>query len=85
MSRRRRADDGRVARLAPDRHRRLTRTIVLGAVAVVAGIAWLARELGMNPDELKAFAITSLWLVMGIIALAVVGAVVLRLLRRLWP
>ena len=82
--RRRQSGDDRVARAAPDRQRRLTRTIVLGAVAVAAGIAWLARDLGMNPAELKAFALTSLWLVLGIMVLAVAGAVVLRLLRRLW-
>lgn len=82
--RRRQADDDRVARAAPDRQRRLTRTIVLGALAVAAGIAWLARDLGMNPAELKTFALTSLGLVLGIMALAVVGAVLLRLLRRFW-
>jgi biotin transporter BioY len=55
---------------------------VLGAVAVFAGIAWLARELGMDAAELRGFAVTSLWLVLAIMVLAVLGAVLLRLLRR---
>jgi uncharacterized membrane protein len=79
---RRRVGDSRIAKAAPDRQRRLTRTIVLGAVAVLAGIAWLARELGMDAAELRGFAVTSVWLVFAMMLLAVVGAVLLRLLRR---
>jgi biotin transporter BioY len=78
----RRPEQSRISKAAPDRQRRLTRAIVLGALAVLAGIAWLARELGMDSAELRGFAVTSLWLVFGMMVLAVAGALVLRLLRR---
>ncbi len=63
---------------------RLTRTIVLGALVVLLGIAWLARELELDVDELLGYALTSLLLVGGLVALALLGAIVLRLLRRLF-
>lgn len=65
-------------------HRRLVRTIVLGTVAVVAGIAWLAGELGMNKEELLEFAGTSALLVGAMVLLALLGAVVLRGLKKLF-
>ncbi len=68
------------------RQRRLTRTILLGAVAVAGGIAWLADTLGMDSRELVDFAITSALLVGALVLLAVLGAAALRgvkwLLRR---
>lgn len=68
------------------RQRRLTRTIVLGSVAVAAGIAWLADSLGMDAGELMDFAVTSALLVLGVVLLALLGAATLRglkwLLRR---
>jgi|TARA_Y100001933_G_scaffold8761_2_gene7840 hypothetical protein len=66
--------------------RRLIRTIVLGSVAVFAAIAWLSSELGMDRDELIEYALTGLWLVLGMVVLALAGAALLRglkwLLRR---
>lgn len=68
------------------RQRRLTRTILLGSVVVVAGVAWLADTLGMDSEELVDFAVTSGLLVLGVVLLAIVGAAILRglkwLLRR---
>jgi high-affinity Fe2+/Pb2+ permease len=63
------------------RQQRLVRTIVLGAIAVAAAIAWLAVELGMDPHVLAHYAWTSLLLVLAVIALAVAGAGLLRLVR----
>ncbi|MDZ7670646.1 MAG: hypothetical protein U5Q16_14940 [Gammaproteobacteria bacterium] len=64
--------------------RRLVRTIVLGTVAVVAGIAWLAGELGMDKEELLDFAGTSVLLVGAMVVLALLGAAVLRVLKKLF-
>lgn len=65
-------------------HRRLVRTIVLGTVAVAASIAWLASELGMDRGELLDFALTSLFMVLGVVALGLLGAGLLRGLKRLF-
>jgi hypothetical protein len=64
-------------------HRRLVRTVVLGTLAVAAGIAWLAVEYGMNTDELLDFAFASLALVVGAIVLALAGGALLWGLKRL--
>ena len=61
--------------------RRLIRTIVLGSVAVFAAIAWLSSELGMDRDELIEYALTGLWLVLGMVVLALAGAALLRGLK----
>ncbi len=76
---------GAEQRLRAGRQRggRLARTIVLGALVVFLGIAWLARELELDVDELLDYALTSLLLVGGLVALAILGAVLLRLVRRL--
>ncbi|MFW6094770.1 MAG: hypothetical protein ACODAC_12420 [Pseudomonadota bacterium] len=66
------------------RHQRLTRTIVLAAVAVIAGIAWLARELDLDVGALLDYALASLLLVVGVVLLAVVGAAAMRALKRLF-
>lgn len=60
----------------------MNRAIVLGAVVVVLAIYWLARELGMDRDELLGYAGVSLLLVAVIMVVALVGAGVLRLVRR---
>lgn len=52
--------------------RRLARTILLGAVAAVAALTWLARELELDQDELLGYAATSALLVA---ALVLAGAV----------
>lgn len=65
-------------------HRRLVRTIVLGTVAVAFGIYWLAGELGMDRQELLDFARTSAFMVGGLVVLALLGAGVLRGLKKLF-
>ncbi len=65
------------------RQSRLVRSIVLGALAVAAGVGWLAVELGMDRRVLAEYALTSLALVAVLVVLAVAGAVVLRLVRRI--
>lgn len=65
------------------RQRRLVRSIVLGTLAVVASIVWLAGELGMDRRELLDFALTSLLMVLATVGLAILGAAGLRLLKRL--
>jgi len=60
---------------------RLSRTILLGALAVVFGIAWLARELGLDRDELLDYLTTSLVLVGGLVTLALIGGALIWLFR----
>ncbi|MDP6374881.1 MAG: hypothetical protein QF921_05395 [Pseudomonadales bacterium] len=62
--------------------RRLTRTIVLGSIAVIVAVGWLAREFGIEANELIGFLATSLLLVGSLIALGLVGALVLRIIKR---
>jgi hypothetical protein len=68
--------------VAGNRSQRLTRTILLGAVAVFLAIAWLARELNLDTDELRDYLLTSLLLVAGVVLLAVVMAGLVALIRR---
>ena len=63
--------------------RRLARTIVLGTLAVAAAIAWLANEFEMDTRELLDYAITSVMLVIAVVVLALAGAAVLWLVKRL--
>lgn len=74
---------GALERARRSSQRRLVRTIVLGTIAVFAAIAWLATEFGMDRDELLGYAVTSLALVLGMVLLALLGAAVLRALRKL--
>jgi len=61
---------------APRRRRdRLGRTIVLGTLVVVAAMAWLVRELGLDVAELLGFLAASL----GLVALAMGAALVVWL------
>lgn len=78
-----RRETGAPARRHGSSQRRLARSVVLGALAVAAAIAWLATELGMDTDELLGFAGTSLLLVGSMVVLAVGGAGLVRLIRRL--
>jgi len=73
------------ASVAPGRtsQRRLTRTIVLGTLAVVAAIGWLTREFGLDVRELASFLGQSLVLVGILIACGFAGAYLLRLISRL--
>lgn len=64
-------------------HRRLTRTLLLGTLAVAAAIYWLAVEYAVDMRELAGFLGTSVLFVILFTALAIFGALVLRALRRL--
>ncbi|HEX7034538.1 MAG TPA: hypothetical protein VF210_02110 [Pseudomonadales bacterium] len=70
------------ARSDGQRQRRLTRTIVLGSLAVAAAIAWLAIEWEADLEELLGYALVSLLLVLFSVALASAGGVLIWALRR---
>jgi len=61
---------------------RLVRTILLGAVAAVFAIAWLARELGLDADELIGYLGASLVLVGLVVVLGILAGGLLWLVRR---
>jgi uncharacterized membrane protein len=63
--------------------RRLTRTILLGAVTVFLAIYWLSDQMGLDRDELLGYALTSLLLVGAVVVLALLGALLIRLIKRL--
>jgi uncharacterized membrane protein len=63
--------------------RRLTRTIVLGAIVVFLAIYWLADQMGLDRALLQGYALTSLMLVGALVVLALVGAVLMRVIKRL--
>ena len=64
-------------------HRRLVRTLSLGALAVAAAIYWLAVEYEVDMRELRGYLGASFLFVALFAALAVGGAVVLRAARSL--
>ena len=64
------------------RLRRLTRTIVLGSLAVAAAIAWLAIEWEADLRELIDYALVSVLLVVTAVALASAGGALIWALRR---
>lgn len=64
--------------------RRLIRTIVLGTIAMVAGLAWLADALDIDTGELFGFAASGLLMVAVVVVLAMLGAAILRGLRYLF-
>lgn len=74
---------GALERTRRSNQRRLVRTVVLGALAVGAAIVWLASEFGMDGRELVGYALTSFGLVLGMVLLAVLGAGLLRALKKL--
>lgn len=74
---------GALERTRRSTQRRLIRTIVLGTAAVAAAIYWLARELGIDSEELLDYALTSLMLVGAMVVLALGGALALRGIRYL--
>jgi hypothetical protein len=63
--------------------RRLTRTIVLGAIVVFLALYWLADQMGLDRNELLGYALTSLMLVGVLVLFALIGVVVIRVIRRL--
>ena len=64
-------------------HRRLTRTLLLGALAVAAAIYWLAVEYDVEMRELVGFLGASTLFVVTLLAVSVVGAVVVWGAKRL--
>lgn len=64
-------------------HRRLARTLSLGTLAVAAAIYWLAVEYDVEMGELAGYLGASFLFVALFAALAIGGAVVLRVARKL--
>lgn len=64
-------------------HRRLARTLLLGTLAVAAAIYWLASEYEVDMRELLGYLGASAGFVVLFAALAVAGAVVLRVVKGL--
>jgi hypothetical protein len=62
---------------------RLTRTILLGTVAVAFALYWLADSYGVDPADLIKNLKTSLLFVAVFVGMGIVGGVLLWLLRRL--
>ncbi len=61
---------------------RLTRTIVLAAVAVVLSIYWLSTEMGLDRDELLDYGLASLLFVGVVVVLGMVFGTLLGIIRR---
>jgi hypothetical protein len=61
--------------------RRLTRTIVLGAIVVFLAIYWLVDQMGLDRDELLGYALTSLLLVGALALLALLAVVLMRVIK----
>ncbi len=61
---------------------RLARSVLLGALAAAAAIYWLVRELELDVDVLINYLLASLVLVGAAIAVALLAAWLLRVLRR---
>ncbi len=65
-------------------HSRLTRTILLGTVAVALAIVWLADAYGVETKDLLQALTASLGFVGIFAALALIGGLLLGLARWLW-
>lgn len=65
------------------RPRRVARTVLLGTAALGLGLVWLARELELDTGELLDYLRTSLLFVGVFAVFGVVGAIVVRAIRRL--
>lgn len=61
---------------------RVARTVLLGALALAAGLYWLSSEGWLDGEEMARYLLASLLFVAVPVALAALLAVVLRLLRR---
>lgn len=61
---------------------RLPRTLLLATALVGAGLYWLIDVFGLDHDELLNFVGLSLLLVAAMVGLALVGVLVLRVIRR---
>ena len=64
------------------RRSRLGRTVVLGAIAAGLGIWWLGRAYGVESSQLLRYLLGSALFVIGLVGLAVVGALLVRAVRR---
>ena len=60
---------------------RMFRTILLGTVAMVAGIIWLGDQYGVERQETIELMLASAGFVLALTAAGVLGAVLIRLLR----
>lgn len=63
---------------------RMFRTILLGTVAMVAGIIWLGDQYGVERQETIDLMLASAGFVLGLTAAGVLGAVLIRLLRHVF-
>ena len=63
---------------------RMFRTILLGTVAMVAGIIWLGDRYGVERQETIDLMLASAGFVLGLTAAGVLGAVLIRLLRHVF-
>ncbi len=62
---------------------RLTRTIVLGSLVIVAAVYWGAEQFGMDRQLILSFLTGSLLFVAGLVVAGMAGALLLFALRRL--
>lgn len=74
---------GALAPRARRRRNRLARTILLGTLVVVVSIYWLGESFGVDWSEIRGYLLTSLLFVAVPAVLAVLGALVLLLFKRL--
>ena len=63
---------------------RMFRTILLGTVAMVAGIIWLGDQYGVERQETIELMLASAGFVLALTAAGVLGAVLIRLLRHVF-
>ena len=65
-----------------NRWRRMARTILLGTTAALAGVVWVAQQYGVAVSDSLAFLGSSVLFVMGLIAVGLVAACLLWLIRK---
>ena len=63
---------------------RMFRTILLGTVAMVAGIIWLGDQYGVERQEIIELMLASAGFVLALTAAGVLGAVLIRLVRHVF-
>jgi len=73
---------GKSGKRKPGNAARLTRSIVLGAIAVAFAIYWLARSYGVDTDELLGYLKTSILFVGFFVGAGILGGMLLWVLRR---
>jgi len=81
--RRQRRNTVRARRAEAGKRNRLGRTILLGTLAVVFALFWLARELDLDRDELLGYLGTSALFVTILIGCSLLGAALIWLIKRL--